>query len=183
MNNRSCYPLIDDPNSPLGEEEIIQFKSFEYSEEDNFENSGRLNIHMWAHNRDSDSCLMRVTNFRNYCCLEPENFTRKKIPSPDGDWKKDKFEPDNYISWDENIAAKVFEAICYKQSNSTSYKKPTPKETPFDYYFGRFRDIYYYTGTKKPYLYLFFDTIKGRNELLETLKNPIWAIYYARKQD
>ena len=171
--SRPAYPFIDDPDYPLGEEEIITVKPFEYSEKEGGEFE-RLNIHMLSHNRDSDSCLLRVTNFRVYCCLESPSYSQRKIPSPDGDWKKDKFEPDQYISWDENIAKKVYEAICWRQNNSNSFKKGTPKEIPFDFFYGRFKEIYYYTGTRKPYIYLFFDTIKGRNELSDTLKNPIW---------
>lgn len=173
MSIRPPYPN-DDSDFPLGEEETIYIKPFHYEEEDNFENSSRLNIHFWAHNRNSDTCLARITNFRVYCCLEIPKYTKRKIQSPDGDWTKDTYEIDKFISWDNEMAEKIFNAICWRQRNSNS-RGSGPKEEPFDYQPGKFRDIYYYTGKKKNYLYVFFNTIKGRNELMDTLKYPLYV--------
>uniref|UniRef100_A0A6C0BE37 DNA-directed DNA polymerase n=1 Tax=viral metagenome TaxID=1070528 RepID=A0A6C0BE37_9ZZZZ len=172
--SRPPYPL-DDLNNPLGEEETLYLKTFEYDENDDFEETGRLNIHMWCHNQKSDTCLARVTNFRVYCCLELPSHNLRQIPSDDGDFKKTTYEPENFISWDEELSKKVFESLCHKLGTSTRFRKNVAKEIPFDFHYGKFRDIYYYTGKKKPYLYVFFDTLKGRNDLLDTIKYPVYV--------
>jgi len=171
----SCpsYPQIDDDVYPMGDEEEIFLKTFHYEEEDDFEGSAHMNIHMWAHNRDSDSCLARITNARVYCCLELPTYTQRRVPSPCGDWKKDTFEPDKYITWDEYLAKRVFESICWQLNRKTDWKTKNALETPFDYHFGKYRDIYYYTGTKKNYMYLFFNTVKARKDLENVLRFPM----------
>lgn len=167
------YPL-DDPDFPLGEEEELIVKCFHYEEEDNFEDTNRINLHLFCHDRNSNSIGLRIINFRVYCCIELPRFTLYQNQSPDGDIKKATYTPSSYITWDLELAKKVYMILCEQQSKGTSWKTGLPKDPPFDFYFGEFTDIYYYTGKTKPYLYLFFHTINARNDMLNTIKFPIW---------
>lgn len=170
----SAYPLPEDPDNPLNEEEELILKPYKYKEHDNFEKKGRLALHMYSHDRDSNSILTRIDNFRAYCCIECPQVKLRKIPSPDGDYKKDTYAPENYVTWDFELARKVYMTLCEKTNGSINWKTKEPKEVPFDYYFDSFTDIYYYTGRKKPYLYIFFNNLQGRYDMMDTIKKPIW---------
>lgn len=169
----SAYPQ-EDPENPLYEEEEITVKPYKYKEHDNFEKKGRIALHMYCHDRNSNSILIRVDNFRVYCCIELPQIKLRKIPSPDGDYKKDTYVPENYITWDYDLARKIYSILCEKTNGSVNWKTKETKEVPFDFYFDYFTDIYYYTGKKKPYLYIFFNNLQGRYDMMDTLKNPIW---------
>lgn len=169
----NCYPQ-EDVDNPLDPEEELILKPFRYEEYDNFENSGRLCLHMYCHDRQSNTVKIGINNFRVYCCIELPTHTLEKIPDPSGDFKKDKFEPKSFISWDQELADKVFITLANKQANSTSWKTHNLMDPPFDRYFNYFTDIYYYTGQKKPYLYLYFHTLQARNDMMSTINFPIY---------
>lgn len=168
------YP-VDDPSFPLGEEEIITVKPFHYEEHDNFMNSGRIALHMYCHDRKSNSYNVRIDNFRVYSCIELPAFISDKICSPDGDFKKDTFQNSTPITWDFELAQKVFMTLCQKQNKNPDWKTGQSKEPPFDFHFEFYEEIYYYTGRKKPYIYLFFHTLAGRKAMLETIKYHIFV--------
>lgn len=168
------YPP-EDLDYPLGEEEELILKPFVYEEEDCFEpNSGMISLHLFCHDRKSNSVAIRINNFRVYCCIAlPEYSLNQNLPA-DGDYKKATYSPNTFISWDYELAKKVFMILCQKQANSTSRKTDLPKEPPFDFYFNYFNDIYYYTGKKKPYLYLFFNSLAARADMMHTIMYPIY---------
>lgn len=168
---RPAYPS-ENYGIPLGDEEELTLKPFRFEEKDNFNGTGRISLHMYCFNKNSDSILARIDNFRVYCCIElPTQRLIQQLP-PDGDIRNAVYRTGSNIFWDKELATNVYKAICYKQSNSKKGKDP--KEIPFDYVFNFFKDIYYYTNKKKPYLYLFFDTLQGRNDLNLALKYPIF---------
>lgn len=168
---RQPYPA-ENYGVPFGEEEELTLKPFRYEERDDFNNTGRIALHMYCFNKNSESVFIAINNFRVYCCIElPEYRMIQELP-PDGDIKKAVYRQGSRIVWDSELASKVYSAICYKQGNVRNGKEP--KEQPFDYYFNFFTDIYYYTNRKKPYLYLYFDTLKGRNDLNTALRYPIY---------
>lgn len=165
---------MDSSNSTSEPEEII-VKPFHLEELDNFKNLGNIVLHMYCHDRFSNTVLLRIDNFRVYCCLELPMYTLEQIPSPDGDFKKATYKPKSYITWDFELIKKVYFTLCEKQTKGTNYKTGEPKEAPFDLYPNQFDDVYYYTGRKKQYLYLFFRTIAARNDMLSTIKYEIYV--------
>jgi DNA polymerase elongation subunit (family B) len=171
--SESPYPP-EDSEFPLEPEEELILKPFHMEEHDNFENSGQLCLHMYCHDRKSNTIKIGINNFRVYCCLELPTHSLEKIPDPSGDFRKDKFEPKSFISWDQELADKIFLTLANKQANNISYKTKNLMEPPFDRYFNFFTDIYYYTGKKKPYLYLYFHTLQARNDMMNTINYPIF---------
>lgn len=169
----SDYPN-EDPSNPIGQEEDIVGIFTKYEEKDNFENNGHMCLHMYGHDRQSNSILIRIDNFRIYCCLELPKYKLRQIPSPDGDFKKATYVAEEYITWDEDLAKKVFFSICEKQNKTTNWKTKESKEAPFEYYFNYFKGIYNYSKNRDPYIYLFFHNLQGRYDLLQTLKFPIY---------
>lgn len=170
----SPYP-IEDADNVLGPEEELFLKPFQYEEEDNFEDKGKIALHMYCHDRKSNSVGIRIDNFRVYCCIALPTYCLQKNPSPDGDFKKDTFSPHSYITWDVDLAKKIFKKLCDNTAKKDSRDTKLPKDPPFDYYFNYFDDIYYYTGQKKPYLYLYFNTIQARKDMLDTIHYPIYV--------
>lgn len=169
----SPYPP-DDPENPLGDEEELTLKPFHYEEEDNFENKGRIALHIYCHDRNSNSVGICINNFRVYCCIGLPEYSLQQNLSPDGDFKKTTYSPAGYLTWDQELAYKVYIALCERQAKSDSRFTKLPKDPPFEYYFSFFKDIYYYTGKRKPYLYLYFNTLQARNDMMDTIKFPIF---------
>jgi DNA polymerase elongation subunit (family B) len=168
------YPISDDKSFPMSEEEKIIIKPITYEEEENFEDTHRVSLHIYGLDRNSRSTLLVIRNFRIYCCLElPTHSLNQKIPNG-CDIKSAIYEPDQYISWDIDIAKKVFISLRDKLSKSLDYKTKEYKEPPFDFYFDFFSKTYNYTGVRKPYIYLYFNNIKDRKNLLESIKYPIY---------
>lgn len=170
-----CYPP-DDVDNPLDTEEELTLKPMHYEEMDNFENSGSIALHIYCHDRQSNTVNIRINNFRVYCCLELPEYSTTRIDDPSGDWKKAKFEPKAQIDWDQSLASRLFEILAEKQGKGKSWKTHLPMEPPFDFYYGHFNDIYYYSkpSEKKPYLYLYFHTLQGRSDMMNTINFPIW---------
>lgn len=169
----SPYP-IEDIDNPLDPEEELIVKPFHYEEIDNFENSGKIALHMYCHDRNSNTIKLSINNFRVYCCIELPSHSLERIPDPSGDFRKDRFEPKSFITWDQELADKVFLTLANKQANKTSWRTRNPMDPPFDRYFNYFNDIYYYTGVKKPYLYLYFHTLQARKDMETTINFPIY---------
>lgn len=171
----SAYPP-EDPDNPIGEEEELTLKPFSYEEHDNFENSGSIALHIYCHDKQSNTVKISVNNFRVYCCLELPEYSTTRIDDPSGDWKKAIYEPYRQIDWDQGLAGRLYEIISGKQANGKSWKTHLPMEPPFDYFFGSFTDIYYYhdPNDKKPYLYIYFHTLQGRSDMMNTINFPIW---------
>jgi DNA polymerase elongation subunit (family B) len=167
------YPP-EDIDNPLDPEEELIVKPFHYEELDNFEGTGKIALHIYCHDRYSNSINIRINNFRVYCCLELPLYNLEKVADPSGDFKKDTYVPGNFITWDQTLADKVFITLCNKQVNGKAWKTHEPMDPPFDRYFNYFTDIYYYTGQKKPYLYLYFHTIEARRNMMNTINFPIY---------
>lgn len=166
---RTVYPS-ENFGVLLGEEEELTLKPFRFEEKDNDNGSGRLGLHMWCFDKNSNSVLIRINNFRVYSCIELPTHRMIKIDSPDGDFRKTRYEKGSVIAWDQALAEKVYSSICYKCNNAK-----IPKEAPFDFYYNLFTDIYYYKNKKKPYMYLYFDTLQGRYDLNNSLKYPVYV--------
>lgn len=171
----SPYPM-DDPNNPLDPEELLTLKPFEYKEYDNFENSGSVALHIYCHDRQSNTLNVRINNFRVYCCIELPDFSLTRIDDPSGDFKKCTYEPQSSINWDRDLSNALYETLCIKSETSKNWKTKNSKESPFDHFFGHFKDIYFYRRDtdKKPYLYLYFHTLQGRSDMMNTINFPIW---------
>ena len=174
MSQLSPYPP-DDPDNPLGDEEDLILKPYHYEEHDNFQNSGRISLHIYCHDRNSNSVGIRIDNFRVYCCIMLPEYSLQQNPSPDGDIKKTTYSPLSYITWESELVYKIFIKLCERQSRSDSRFTKLPKDSPFEFSFGYYTDIYYYTGKKKPYLYLYFNTLQARNDMMDTIKYPIYV--------
>lgn len=169
----SAYP-IEDIENPLGPEEELILKPFHYEEHDNFENSGNIALHIYCHDRNSNTVNIRINNFSVHCCLELPETSLERIPDPSGDFKKDTFIPKSSITWDHDLSSKIFEVLCEKQNKGTNWKTKQPMEPPFGFIFKDFKDIYYYTKEKKYYMYLYFHNLAGRNDMMNTINFPIW---------
>lgn len=169
------YPP-EDPNNPLDSEELLTLKPFAYHEYDNYENSGSVEYHIYCHDRNSNTTNIRIKNFRVYCCIELPEYTLKRIESEDRDWKKTKYEPLAPIEWDRELAGILWNALSVKSERGKNWKTGSPLEAPFDFFYGKFKDIYYYhrDTDKKPYLYLYFHTLQGRSDMMNTINFPIW---------
>lgn len=170
----SPYPPID-PDNPIGDEEELILKPFHYEEHDvSITNGGKISLHIYCHDRKSNSVGIVINNFRVYSCIELPEYSLNQNPSPDGDIKKVTYTPKSYITWDQDLAYKVFIKLCERQALKDSRFTKLPKDPPFDFHFGYFNDIYYYTGKKKPYLYLYFNSIQARMDMMDTIKYPIY---------
>lgn len=168
------YPP-EDLDCPLGDEEELILKPYQMEEEDCFgPNSGKISLHLFCHDRYSNSVAIRINNFRVYCCISLPEYSLTQNISPDGDIKKATYSPSSYITWEYELAKKVFMVLSERQSRGTSRKTGLPKDPPFDFYFNYFTDIYYYTGKKKPYLYLFFNSLAARADMMHTIMYPIY---------
>lgn len=172
----SAYPP-EDLDNPLGEEEILTLKPFDYEEHDNFNKSGKICLQMTCHDRNSNSHIILIKNFRVFACVELSEILFTRIESPDRDWKKSVYEPIDNIYWDENKANSLWIAICKKSEKARNWKTKEPVESPFDFYFDRYKDIYYYhkDDDTKPYIYFYFHTLQGRSDMMNTINFPIWV--------
>lgn len=171
----SAYPP-EDPNNPLDPEELLTLRPFDYREYDNYENSGSIALHIYCHDRNSNTVNVRINNFRVYCCIELPEYTLTRIESEDHDWKKARYEPLAPINWDRSLAGILWNALCVKSEKGKNWKTKESMEAPFDYFYGQFKDIYYYhrDTDKKPYLYLYFHTLQGRADMMNTINFPVW---------
>lgn len=171
----SAYP-IDDPDNPLGPEETLALKPFDYKEYDNYDDTGVIALHVYCHDRNSNTVNIRINNFRVYCCLELSEYSFNRVDSPDGDFKKATYEPKERINWDQKLGDKVWKTLCDKVKDKVNWKTKKPMEAPFDSFFTFFKDIYFYhrDNEMKPYLYIYFNTLQGRSDMMFTVNYPIW---------
>lgn len=131
---------------------------FLFDEKDEFNSADHLLLLMWAFDKQSKINCCKVINNNVTCCIElTEDVYQQFIP--DGGKITDAqyfIDNDENIIWDEDEADKLFLSICYKLRSKGLTE-------PVDYYFSYYTDIYYYTGKTKPYMYLYFKTIKDKN--------------------
>lgn len=172
MDKINPYPEIV-YGVPLGEEEELTLLPFRYEEKDNHDNCGHVSLFLYCFNKRSDSIFITINNFPVYCCIELPAFRSVAVASPDGDFRKTTYVDGSKIIWDDDLAYSLFNTIVAK-INDTNLKKNTYHEKPIDYTFSFKRDIYYYNNTNKPYLYIYFRTLKGRADFNNLINYPIY---------
>ncbi len=132
------------PNDQVGmsDEETIIMKPFHYQIEDDFKKRGWNSILIWAKNVNSVTHLLRINQFPSYLCLELPKYV---------------YETDEVIPWSPDLFSKIFEYFKWCMAKKGF-------DQPYDYVYQKKSDIYYFSHTKKSYIYLLFPNNKSRYE-------------------
>lgn len=140
----------------LSEPTELTLTPFVYEEYDQAGGSEWLNMYMWAFDRRSRINLCKITNFPVYECIElSDTCYYQEIPNGGTIHEAQYILKDQTVYWDEDLAENLFESICQKL-------KGKGKALPLNFNFGMYTDIYFYTGKKKPYMYIFFKSLADR---------------------
>lgn len=137
-------PITDEEIELLNPTETIQH-SYDASIEDDFNNEGKANIHLWCLDRQSNPVLIRIRDFPVFCHLELPSFV-DGLP----------------YEWDDYQANKVYKYIQYALG----------EDSPIGYKFVSKYKIYYYRCTKYPMLLIMFSTIKAMRHCQNFFNKP-----------
>lgn len=151
------YPILENSDKHILAPTQLELIPFSFEEEDEFRGSESLNMHMYAHDINSQKHLIRITNFPVHLCIKlPTSSYDMHIPDGGTIHQAQYISKQNTIYWDEGLASELVDRFCNKLK---SKNKPQPVAHHFD----QFQDIYYYCKEEKQsYLYLFFKSIAAK---------------------
>ena len=175
----SYYPEDSDSNQLHQKEVLRYFLIHDVSSEDCYRESQDLNMFffMYEWNIQENKCedkraLVRIENFPTYLCLKLPNYGCFYEQEGNDIKTRKYYENDESIYWDEGYAKKLYFQIRNLLKDNEKEKGILP---PFDYDFGNFGEIYYYSPEQnKPYMYLFFRSIKDKDEFKSKLVYPVF---------
>lgn len=140
----------------------LTLSPFLFEERDEYKGSDWLTLIMWCFGRNSKMNCCKIINHEVYCCIELNEFCYyQEIPQGGTIHEAQYIMKDDVVYWDEDMVADLFENICQKL-------KKKGKQLPISYSFGMYDDIYYFTKRKKPYMYLYFKSLKSKYEFKST---------------
>lgn len=151
-------PISEFENNRLEKPVNLTLTPFLFEEKDEYNQSDWLMLLMWCFDRESKMNCCKIVNFPTYCCIElNENCYYQEIPDGGTIHEARYILKEDTVYWDEDLVADLYEVICQKL-------KKQGKSLPLTYSFGMYSDIYYYTKRKKPYMYLYFKSLKAKKE-------------------
>lgn len=157
------YPVLENSDTTILAPVELTLIPFSFEEEDEFRGSDSLNLHMYAHDRNSQKHLCKIVNFPVHLCIKLPKFSYDMHIHDGGTIHNAQYiSKQNVIYWDDGLASELVDRFCNKLK---SKNKPQPVAHHFDH----FQDIYYYCKEEKQaYLYLFFKSLIAKKAFKDT---------------
>jgi DNA polymerase elongation subunit (family B) len=138
------YELAND--EPLAEPREVIAHSYDIKVQDNFNNSGKTEIHLWSLDRKSNSHLIRIQDFPIFCYMELPQFVDGRM-----------------VEWNTNSASRVIEYLI----------RALGQDAPTKWHFVMKPKVYYYRKDKEfPMVLMLFKTVGAMDHCRNLIAKP-----------